>query len=76
MIAAESKDEYGSLVAVGVTSMFAYQIIQNIGMTVSLIPVTGVTLPFISYGGSSVLTSMANLGLILNVSMRRKKINF
>jgi len=43
---------------------------------VSLIPVTGVTLPFISYGGSSVLTSMANLGLILNVSMRRKKINF
>ena len=76
VIAAESKDEYGSLVAVGVTSMFAYQIIQNIGMTVSLIPVTGVTLPFISYGGSSVLTSMANLGLILNVSMRRKKINF
>lgn len=75
-IAAESKDEYGSLVVVGVASMFAYQIIQNIGMTVSLIPVTGVTLPFMSYGGSSVLTSMANLGLVLNVCMRRKKINF
>lgn len=75
-ISSESKDEYGSLVVVGVTAMFAYQIIQNIGMTVSLIPVTGVTLPFISYGGSSVLTSMANLGLVLNVCMRRKKINF
>lgn len=75
-ISVESKDEYGALIAVGVASMFAYQIIQNIGMTVSLIPVTGVTLPFISYGGSSVLTSMASLGLILNVCMRRKKINF
>ena len=75
-IASESKDEYGTLVVVGVTGMFGYQIIQNIGMTVSLIPVTGVTLPFISYGGSSVLTSMANLGLVLNVCMRRKKINF
>ena len=75
-IACESKDEYGALVVVGVTSMFAYQIIQNIGMTVSLIPVTGVTLPFISYGGSSVLTSMASLGLVLNICMRRKKINF
>lgn len=75
-IAMESKDEYGALVVIGVTSMFAYQVIQNIGMTVSLIPVTGVTLPFISYGGSSVLTSMATLGLVLNVCMRRKKINF
>ncbi|MEG0050565.1 MAG: rod shape-determining protein RodA [Terrisporobacter sp.] len=76
IIASESKDEYGTLVVVGVASMFAYQIIQNIGMTVSLIPVTGVTLPFVSYGGSSVLTSMANLGIVLNVCMRRKKINF
>lgn len=76
VISTEAKDEYGALVVVGVASMFAYQIIQNIGMTVSLIPVTGVTLPFMSYGGSSVLTSMANLGLVLNVCMRRKKINF
>ena len=75
-IASESKDEYGCLIVIGVTSMFAYQIIQNIGMTVSLIPVTGVTLPFISYGGSSVLTSMSSVGLVLNVCMRRKKINF
>lgn len=75
-IAREAKDFYGTLIVIGVTSMFAYQIIQNIGMTVALIPVTGVTLPFISYGGSSLLTSLANLGLVLNVCMRRKKINF
>lgn len=75
-IAKEAKDFYGTLIVVGVMSMFAYQIIQNIGMTVALIPVTGVTLPFISYGGSSLLTSLANLGLVLNVCMRRKKINF
>lgn len=76
VIAKEAKDFYGTLIVIGVMSMFAYQIIQNIGMTVALIPVTGVTLPFISYGGSSLLTSLANLGLVLNVCMRRKKINF
>lgn len=75
-IARQAKDFYGTLIVVGVVAMFAYQIIQNIGMTVALIPVTGVTLPFTSYGGSSLLTSLANLGLVLNVSMRRKKINF
>lgn len=75
-IARQAKDFYGTLIVIGVMAMFAYQIIQNIGMTVALIPVTGVTLPFISYGGSSLLTSLANLGLVLNVSMRRKKINF
>lgn len=75
-IAKEAKDFYGTLIVIGVMSMFAYQIIQNIGMTVALIPVTGVTLPFISYGGSSIMTSLANLGLVLNVGMRKKKINF
>lgn len=75
-VAREAKDFYGTLIVIGVMSMFAYQIIQNIGMTVALIPVTGVTLPFVSYGGSSLLTSLANLGLVLNVGMRRKKINF
>lgn len=75
-IAREAKDFYGTLIVIGVMSMFAYQVIQNIGMTVALIPVTGVTLPFVSYGGSSLLTSLANLGLVLNVGMRKKKINF
>lgn len=76
VISKEAKDFYGTLIVVGVASMFAYQVIQNIGMTVAVIPVTGVTLPFVSYGGSSLMTSLANLGLVLNVGMRRKKINF
>ena len=75
-IARGAKDFYGTLIVMGVLGMFAYQIIQNIAMTVALIPVTGVTLPFVSYGGSSMLTSLANLGLVLNVGMRKKKINF
>ncbi|WP_042276654.1 FtsW/RodA/SpoVE family cell cycle protein [[Clostridium] dakarense] len=75
-MAREAKDFYGTLIIVGVTSMFTYQIIQNIGMTMALIPVTGVTLPLISYGGSSLVSSLISLGLVLNVGMRKKKINF
>lgn len=73
MIAKKSKNTYGSLVIAGITGMFTYQIIQNIGMTVGLMPVTGVTLPFVSYGGSSLLTSMANIGIVLNICLRRKR---
>jgi rod shape determining protein RodA len=75
-IAKNAKDFYGSLITIGALFMFLYQIVQNIGMAIGLMPVTGVTLPFVSYGGSSLVTSMMALGLILNVSMRRKKINF
>lgn len=75
-LAKKAKDFYGTLIITGVTSMFTYQIIQNIGMTMALIPVTGVTLPFISYGASSLVSSMASVGLVLNVGMRKKKINF
>ncbi|MCT4632179.1 MAG: rod shape-determining protein RodA [Firmicutes bacterium] len=75
-ISRKSKDLYGSLVAVGITFMFAFQIIENIGMTMGVMPVTGVTLPFISYGGSSVITSLLSIGLLLNVYMRRKRISF
>ncbi len=75
-IAKESKDVYGLLIVTGVTFMFAFQIIENIGMTMGIMPVTGVTLPFLSYGGSSLITSMIALGLVLNVSMRKKKIRF
>ena len=76
IIAKTSKDFYGSLITTGVLFMFLYQTIQNIGMTMGLMPVTGVTLPFVSYGGSSMINSMIALGLVFNVAMRRKKINF
>ena len=75
-IADNAKDMYGSLVVIGLLSMFSFQIFENIAMTMGLMPVTGITLPFISYGGSSVLTNMAALGLVLNVGIRSKVINF
>jgi len=60
--ARQAKDTYGSLLAVGVLSMLTFQIFENIGMTIGLMPVTGITLPFVSYGGSSLLVNMISLG--------------
>lgn len=71
-----ARDLEGSLLAAGVVSMLAFHIFINIGMTIGVMPVTGVPLPFISYGGSSLLTNMVAMGLILNVNMRRQKILF
>jgi rod shape determining protein RodA len=68
-----AKDAYGRNIVIGVLFMFAFQIFENIGMTMGALPVTGVTLPFISYGGSSMITSMVAVGLVLNVFMHRKK---
>lgn len=75
-ISKRSKDMYGSLVVIGIACMFAFQIIENIGMTMGMMPVTGITLPFLSYGGSSIITSMISIGLVLNVFMRRKRSSF
>ncbi|GAA0077297.1 rod shape-determining protein RodA [Clostridium sp. CTA-5] len=75
-IARTSKDIFGSVICVGITSYFLFAILQNIGMTVGLLPITGITLPLISYGGSSLLTTVMSLALVLNVGMRRKKIYF
>jgi len=70
-IAHRSRDPFGTILSVGVTSMIAWQVFINIGMVMGLLPVVGVTLPFVSYGGSSIITMMAGIGLLLNVSMRR-----
>lgn len=75
-IANNAKENFGSLIAIGFIGMFGFQIFENIAMTMGIMPVTGVTLPFISYGGSSVLANMIALGLILNVGIRSKLINF
>jgi rod shape determining protein RodA len=66
-----SRDFFGALVCVGVLSMLAFQVFENVGMTVGLMPVTGIPLPFMSYGGSSMIASFACIGLVANVSMRR-----
>ena len=75
-IARTSKDIFGSIICVGLISYFLFALLQNIGMTIGLVPITGITLPLISYGGSSLLTTLMSIGLILNVGMRRKKIRF
>ena len=68
-----AKNTYGSLISVGVAGMFLAHFLENVGMNIGLMPITGIPLPFISYGGSAMLTNFIGLGLILSVSARRKK---
>lgn len=75
-IAQTAKDKFGEYLIIGVTTMIGFQILQNIGMDIGLMPITGIPLPFMSYGGTSLLTNIIAIGLVLNVGMRRKKINF
>ena len=70
-IASLSKDAFGTFLAAGVASMLALQIFVNVGMTVGIMPITGIPLPFVSYGGSSLLVNCAAIGILLNVHMRR-----
>jgi rod shape determining protein RodA len=66
-----ARDPLGTLICVGVLSMFVFQVFENIGMTMGIMPVTGIPLPFMSYGGSSTLTEFIAIGLVLNIHMRR-----
>jgi rod shape determining protein RodA len=66
-----SRDFFGTLVCTGVLAMLAFQTFENIGMTLGIMPIAGITLPFMSYGGSSLITTFACIGLVANVSMRR-----
>ena len=75
-VAFKARDLLGTYMVVGVISMWAFQILVNIGMNVGIMPVTGIPLPFMSYGGSSFIMNMMAAGLVLNVGMRRQKILF
>jgi rod shape determining protein RodA len=70
-IALMSKDLFGTYLAAGIGSMFAIQMFVNVGMTLGIMPITGIPLPFVSYGGSSLLTNGIAIGILLNVHMRR-----
>jgi rod shape determining protein RodA len=70
-IGSEARDRFGATVCVGVAAMLFWHVAINIGMVSGILPVVGVTLPLISYGGSSVLTNMVALGIVMNVSVRR-----
>lgn len=71
-----SKDDLGSYIAIGIAGIFLFYMIENIGMTIGLLPITGVPLPFVSYGGSSLITNFICIGLLLNISGRRQKTIF
>ena len=70
-VAARSRDRFGSLVVVGMSALILWQAFINIGMVIGVLPVVGITLPFVSYGGSSLITLCLAIGMIENVSMRR-----
>lgn len=69
--ALHAKDRLGTIMAMGIVSMFAFHVITNISMVIGLMPVTGIPLPFLSYGGTSLVTNMVAVGLLLNIRMRR-----
>lgn len=75
-VAKTSKDEAGTLIASGITGIFLFHMVENIGMVMGLLPITGVPLPFISYGGSSLITNFICIGLLLNISSKRQKTIF
>ncbi|HIK14927.1 MAG TPA: rod shape-determining protein RodA [Leptolyngbyaceae cyanobacterium M33_DOE_097] len=76
IIAQNAKDNFGSLLAVGVLSMLLFQLVVNIGMTIGLAPVTGIPLPFISYGRSALLTNFVAIGLVESVANFRQRVRY
>lgn len=75
LIALECKNRAGPLLLIGIISMFMYQIFENIGMFIGLMPLTGITLPFISYGGTSLIINMASLGVAMSVRLHGQEID-
>jgi rod shape determining protein RodA len=71
-----ARDRYAILIAAGIVAMFAFHILVNVGMTIGIMPVTGIPLPFISYGGSSLITCFAAVGILLNIHLHRDKLLF
>lgn len=71
IIVNQARDEFGALVATGIVTMFAFHIFLNIGMTLGIMPITGVPLPLVSYGGSSLVMNMFAIGILLNIRMKR-----
>ncbi|ATW25490.1 rod shape-determining protein RodA [Candidatus Formimonas warabiya] len=76
LIAKDARDTFGTLIVVGVASMLAFQILVNVGMTIGIMPVTGIPLPFLTYGGSGMLTNMISMGLVLSVNLRKQQLLF
>jgi len=72
--ARKSPDLLGTLICCGVMTLFAFQMFQSVGMTLGIMPITGIPIPFVSYGGSSAISSFVGVGLVLNIHMRRYQV--
>lgn len=75
-VAKTAKNDLGSYIAMGIAGIFLFHMLENIGMTMGLLPITGVPLPFVSYGGSSLITNFMCIAMLLNISGRRQKTIF
>lgn len=75
-VAKTAKNDLGSYIAIGIVGIFLFHMLENIGMTMGLLPITGVPLPFVSYGGSSLITNFICIAMLLNISGRRQKTIF
>lgn len=75
-ISGSSSDTFGTYIIMGIVGMFAFQVFENVGMNMYMSPSTGITLPFISYGGSSLIANYIAVGLALSVAIRKKKLRF
>jgi rod shape determining protein RodA len=71
-----ARDRFGVLLGIGLVAMLAFHMIVNIGMTIGIMPITGIPLPFMSYGGSAILTNYIAIGILLNMSMQRDRLVF
>ena len=75
-IAQDASDTFGMLLAVGITSMLVFHVLVNIGMTMGIMPVTGIPLPLMSYGISSLTTNIMSIAILLNVYMKKQRLVF
>ena len=75
-IAKDACDVFGRLLAVGITSMFAFHVLVNVGMTMGIMPVTGIPLPLMSYGVSSLTTNIMAIAILMNIQLRKQKLLF
>jgi rod shape determining protein RodA len=76
IISFEAKELYGALIVIGISAMWLFHVFENIGMCLGVMPITGIPLPFLSYGGSSMLTNLIAAGIILSVNIRGNQIVF
>ena len=71
-----ARDTFGALISYGVATLIAFQVVVNIGVNLNLLPATGVTLPLVSYGGSSLLSILVGIGLVESIILRHKTLEF